>query len=222
MANPINAVFLGIDPAKHTSGAVLLEPVYGEQSKLLEGYAAVEFGKVISQEERERFIESLIDTALENDLTPILVAEEWDPPRDRRIRTPQGWVYVRDQKWTYETILGIGEGWGRWTAAIEHGNAALADEKLPPLPVLRVRPNAWRDALFGARRARHTDELKAAAERYYEMVFGYAASSDIAEGGCIALYGTTAVEAAEADAAWQKAAKELRTSLKRKGKTQRR
>jgi hypothetical protein len=218
MSPPLNAVFLGIDPAKHTSGAVLLEPVYGEKSKLLEGYAAAEFGKVVSQDERERFIESLIDTALESDLTPILIAEEWDPPRDRRIRTAQGWAYVRDQKWTYETILGIGEGWGKWTAAIEHGNAILADEKLPPLPILRVLPNVWRDALFGARRARHTDELKAAAERYYEMVFGYAASSDIAEGGCIALYGTTAPEAAVADAVWQKAKQELRARRKRVGK----
>ena len=196
---PIEAVILGIDPAKHTSGATLLVPYYGsitEVPKPFDGsYAIDKFGKVVSQSERERFVQALLDTALELKLPPVVVAETWDPPRDRRIRLPNGeTAFARDPKWTYETILGIGEGWGRWSAELESANEYLAEEGLPPLIVVRVTPNDWRDAVFGPRRAKDTEALKATASRYFEGVFGYAVPDDIAEAGCISLWGTTAVE----------------------------
>lgn len=206
----VEAVILGLDPAKHTSGAGLLVPDYGgmnEEPHPFRGeYVLQEFGKVVSQAERERYIESLLDTALELKLPPVVAAEAWDPPRHRRVRLPGGEItFALDQKWTYETILGIGEGWGRWSAEIEAANEYLAEEKLPAIIVVRFTPNEWRDALFGTRRAKDSEALKATAERYFETVFGYRASSDISEAGCIALCASTSSAVADTVAAWGRA-----------------
>ena len=208
MNDKIEAVFLGLDPAKHTSGASILAPDYGgmdEPEHAFDGnYFLHEFGKVVSQSERERFVSSALDMAAEAKLPLIVVAEVWDPPRDRKIRLPGGeFAYARDPKWTYETILGIGEGWGRWSAEIESANEYLVEQGLPKIIVLRRTPNDWRDTLFGPRRPRDTAALKALAQRYFKAVFGYDASPDVAEAGCIALVGTTAPEAAAAAQAWR-------------------
>lgn len=209
MTSPIEAVFLGIDPALHKSGAGTLCPDYGDGLKGEEhpfegNYVLNEFGKVLTQKERERFVDSLVEIALELKLAPVVVAETWDPPRDKKVRLVEGgFAYTKDQKWTYPTILGIGEGWGRWSAEIENADAYLREEHgLPGVIVLRATPNTWRDALFGPKRPRDTEALKIYACNYFEGVFGYAASSDISEAGCIALYGTKAPEVEELVAAW--------------------
>jgi hypothetical protein len=210
MTVPVEAVLLALDPAKHTSGAVILVPDYGngmlgEDEHPFEGnYVLSEYGKVVSQSERGRFVESALDTAMEFDLPLIVVAEEWDPPRLKRLRLPGDQSgLLMDPKWTYTTVLGIGEGWGRWTAEIETASEYLVEEeKLPPIPVIRATPNTWRDALFGARRPKDSVSLKETARRYFEGVFGFAASHDISEAGCLSLWGTTAEEVAAAAAAW--------------------
>ena len=198
MPTPPEAVFLAIDPALHTSGAAILAPDYGgmdsDQQHAFNGdYTLYEFGKVVSQSERNRYIETLIELSEEMRLPAVVIAEIWDGPRDRKIRLPGGELaYARDPKWTYTTILGIGEGWGRWSAEIEAANEFLQSEGRAPIILERVLPNDWRDALFGLQRAKDTETLKATACRYFEGVFGYAASDDIAEAGCIGLYGLTA------------------------------
>lgn len=176
----------------------------GEEHAFRGNYVLTEFGKVLTQKERERFVDSLVETALELKLPPVIVAETWDPPRDKKVRLAEGgFAYVKDQKWTYQTILGIGEGWGRWSAEIENADAYLREEHgLPGIIVQRATPNMWRDAEFGPKRPRESEACKLFACRYFEGVFGYAASSDISEAGCIALYGTKAPEVKELVTAW--------------------
>jgi hypothetical protein len=204
----IEVVLLAIDPALHTSGAAILIPDYGpmdDPHPFKGDYILYEFGKVVSQSERERYVESLLQTASEYELPAVVVAEIWDGPRGH------------DQKWTYETVLGIGEGWGRWSAEIEAANEYLREEGLPEVALERVLPNDWRDALFGRNRPKDTETLKATACRFFEGVFGYKASADISEAGCIGLYGLTAPAVAE------RATEQLRlTSAVKKPKKRRR
>jgi len=229
---PIEAVILALDPAKHTSGAVILIPDYGdglaatgEAHSFNGSYALHEFGKVETQEERGRFIESFLEVAEDMGLPLVVMAETWDPPRTRKVRLPGGFFgFLMDPKWTYTTVLGIGEGWGRWTAELETAQLFLEEEGLPAFTIERVTPNDWRDALWGANRARDTEALKETACRTFEGVFGYAASADISEAGCIALYATTcpAVEAAAAQ--WNRKLTELEQKVakdKSKAKTKR-
>lgn len=198
----VEAVFLTLDPAKHTSGATILIPDYGnpmlgEEPHAFRGdYCLHEFGKVTTQSERERFVTSLLDISEElsdeqdKDIPPIVVAEEWDGPRDRRIRLAGGEMgWARDPKWTFQTIMGIGEGWGRWSAEIEVANEVRREEKISPDIILqRVLPNIWRDIVFGENRPKDSENLKAAAIRYFKGVFGYDVGEDIAEAGCIGIY----------------------------------
>ena len=210
-AAPIEAVILGLDPAKHTSGAALLIPDYGntlvgEDEHPFDGqYALVEFGKVETQSERERFVQSGLENAEELYLPLVVVAEEWDPPRTRKVRLPGNqFGIVVDPKWNYKTILGMGEGWGLWSAELQIANGVLAEEKkFPPFPVERVTPNEWRDDLWGPRRAKTSEAVNEQAQRYFEGVFGYPACADIATAGCIALWGTTSSRVAEAVQNWR-------------------
>lgn len=207
------AVILALDPAKHTSGAALLIPDYGnqmlgEEEHPFEGnYVLAEFGKVTSQGERQRFVESFLEEAMQLDLPPVVIAEEWDPPRPRKVRLPGGaFGVLMDQKWTYKTVLGVGEGWGLWNAELLSASDFLQEEeKLPPIPVIRVKPNAWREAVLPAPVPKDSVALKATAMRVFEGVFGFKVSDDIAEAGCIALWGTQAPEVAAAIAAWESA-----------------
>ena len=219
-ATPLEAVFLGIDPAKHTSGAGILIPDYGGMDEadahpFQGGYALAEFGKVESQSERERFVESLIETALELELPPIVVAEEWDPPRIRKTKLPGGgFGLILDQRWTPSTILGMGEGWGRWAAELESADEYLREEhKHPGLLIWRVTPNVWRDAILPAPRPKETEPLKAMAQNFFEGVFGYKASSDISEAACIALYGAHCPDIATA--AMEKYAKKKKKRVRK-------
>jgi len=188
------AVVLATDPAKHTSGAALLIPDYGpmdgDEPQFRGDYVLYEFGRVERQAERKRYVEQLLDLAEEFDIPPVFVAETWDPPHDKRVRLANGsFALVKDQKWTYKTVLGIGEGWGRWSAEIEAANEFREEEGLPEIIVERVPPDPWRDAVFGERRERGTESSKATAQRYFTGVFGYeVATSDVAEAGCIGVY----------------------------------
>lgn len=213
MTDPIEAIILAIDPAKHTSGAAILIPDYGnglvgEDPHPFNGtYALAEFGKVETQGERGRFLESFIELLLELKIPPVVVAEEWDPPHDRKVRLPGGETgFLKDPKWTYPTILGIGEGWGRWAAEIESASEYLAeDHHRPPLPVVRVTPNEWRDAVFPAPRPKDRQALKETARRYFKGVFGYDVSDDLAEAGCIGLWATTSLVVRGAAETWKQA-----------------
>lgn len=209
MTDAVEAVLLCLDPAKHTSGAALLVPDYGngiagEEPHPFEGeYILQEFGKVTSQSERERFVESLLGEAMELDLPPVVVAEEWDPPRLKTIRSGGVFQVVMDPKWTYTTVLGIGEGWGLWNAELLSANAFLEEEEnLPPIPVVRTKPNEWRDEVFPAPRPKDQTALKETARRVFEGVFGFAASDDISEAGCIGLWATRSPQVASAAAQW--------------------
>jgi hypothetical protein len=203
----VEAVLLSLDPAKGTSGACIIAPDYGNptvgeaEHEFLGDYALIEFGKVETQAERERFVESFLETAEELGLPPVVVAEEWDPPRNKRLRLPGGEPgLLMDPKWTYETVLGIGEGWGRWAAELETASAFLEEEHgLPPIPIIRVLPNTWRDEFYGPGRPKD-----------FETIFGFAASYDISEAGCIGLWGTTSPLVSAAVVTWdnQRAAAE--------------
>lgn len=212
-SEPIEAVILGLDTAKHRSGAVILAPEYGgtawEEEHPFDGrYYLEEYGKVVTQEERGRFTDAAFECAEELDLPLIVVAEEWDPPRARKVRLPgpgNRFAVVMDPKWTYKTILGIGEGWGLWSAVFATANESLAEDKLPPLPVERVTPNDWRGDLWGKQRAKSSEGAKSQAQLFFEAVFGFSVSDDIAEAACIALWGTTSSCVAEAVQNWLKA-----------------
>lgn len=221
----IEAVFLAVDPALHTSGAAILLPDTGNinESYPFKGdYSLYEFGKVLTQGERERYVETLIELAGDLNLPPVIVAETWAPPVDRRIRLPNGEVaYARDPKWTYDTILGIGEGWGRWSAEIEAANEFLREEDQTEIFLARVLPNDWRDKIFGPHRAKDTETLKASACAYFEGVFGYAVSDDIAEAGLIGLYGLNDASVVEHVTTWHadrlaKAAKKKNAKKRKK------
>ena len=204
------AVVLGIDPALHTSGAAILLPDYGNSMlgeaphPFVGNYTLFEFGKVCSQSERERYITTLLDLSEEFDLPPVVIAEEWDGPRDRKIRLPGGETgWARDPKWTYTTIMGIGEGWGRWSAEIEMANEIRREEKSGPDIIMeRALPNDWRDEVFGHNRPKDTESLKATAVRFFHGVFGYAVIEDVAEAGCIAICGLRRPSVAAAVAEW--------------------
>lgn len=190
------AVVLATDPAKHTSGASLLIPDYGpmdQQHPFRGDYVLYEFGRVETQAERKRYVEQLIDLSDELGVPPVFVAETWDPPHDKKVRLANGsFALVKDQKWTYKTILGIGEGWGRWSAEIEAANEFREEEGQPAIIVERVLPDPWRDAVFGERRPRDTASSKATAQRFFTGVFGYEVSTpDVAEAGCIGVYAIT-------------------------------
>lgn len=219
MIEPIEAAFLAIDPAKHTSGAAILLPDYGnpmfeEEPHPFEGnYVLAEFGKVVSQEERGRFVEAFLDEALELDLPMIVVAEEWDPPRPHRV----GEHLVMDPKWTYTTVLGIGEGWGLWNAELLSASQYLEEEyALPALPIIRFKPNEWRPRVLPAPLPKDTAALKQTAMRVFEGVFGMRASEDISEAGCIGLCATRSPEVKTAVEAWLAAKPQPKTKNQRR------
>jgi hypothetical protein len=229
------AIVLAIDPALHTSGAVILAPDYGnpvlgEETHPFRGdYYLAEYGKVTTQAERERFVQTMLDLSEELSeehdiiLPPIVVAEEWDGPRDRRIRLPGGEIgWARDPRWTYRTIMGIGEGWGRWSAEIEVANEVRLEEKISPEIILvRKTPNIWRDAVFGENRPKDTDSLKAAAVRFFKGVFGFDVSEDVAEAGCIGVCGLIDPEIAAFVGTWRDALLDMQDKAEAEERTKR-
>lgn len=176
MLNPYvkaEAVILALDPAKGKSGASILRPS-GQRTKL------VHAGVVTKQSEREGYVIGAKNLAETAKLPLIIVAEEWDPPR--------GCGPTRvDTNWNYPTILGIGEGWGRWTAEFERCDISGKD-------VVRVTPNTWRDALYGKKRERDSLKLKQLAVEYVMHKFHVNLPHDAAESVCLGLWGEYSTE----------------------------
>lgn len=157
---------LAIDPAKHLSGSALLkvQPT---------GNAEVEAFLAVSTQQQRRFVvQQAVERAEAAKLPLVVVAETWDKPRGR------------DQKWTYKTILGIGEGWGLWAAELEHSKVRH---------VVRVTPNVWRDSVFGKHRPKDTEGLKAFALLYVQgRIRLHITDDNVCEAICIGFWGALA------------------------------
>ena len=165
---PVNAVVLCLDAAKHKSGSSLVIP----DRKARGGLQILHRCEVTEQEDREACVRHLYSEALARGLPPAIYAEIW---------TPMG-------KSTYETLLGLGEGWGWWTA--EFNRAAKLHRQVLVAPVIcRATPDEWRDALFGPHRPRKRAPLKELAIQYVHSLFGFHVGDDVAESLCIGLYG---------------------------------
>lgn len=162
------AVLLALDPAKGKSGAAILRPD-GQRTRI------VASGVVSLQAERETFVASAKELAALTQLPLIVVAEKWDPPRG------SGPTRI-DKRWNFPTILGIGEGWGRWTAEFERHDVSEKD-------VIRVTPNTWRDALFGKKREQESLRLKDVAIQYVERRTQQKMPADAAEAACMGFWG---------------------------------
>lgn len=180
-------VILGLDPAKAISGAGVLE-IQGDRAKLLA------HARVTTQADRAEIVARACALSTERDMPLVVVAEEWDPPRHKRPPKPVAGVDPEtsgfDQKWTYKTILGMGEGWGRWTAEFERFGVRRIE---------RVLPNVWRDAILGKKRPKDTETLKRATVFYVRVRIGLQDIDDnVADAVCIGLWGMYAPAVLEA------------------------
>ena len=178
-------VILALDPAKHQSGASILRPETGSPRPRL-----VTSAVVTDQAARETFVASAKEMAIALHLPLIIVAEEWDPPRG------SGATRV-DKRWNYKTILGMGEGWGKWTAEFER-------HALHELDIVRTTPNTWRDAIFGKKREKEGDKLKKIAVIYAQQRLKVELSHDAAESCCIGLWGFHSIDVHKRVAIWAK------------------
>jgi hypothetical protein len=165
---PVDAVVLCLDAAKEKSGSSLIIPNRHARGGIEVLHACL----VQDQADREACVRHLYAAAFERNLAPAIYAERWMPVG----------------KSTYDTILGLGEGWGWWTAEFNRAAAAHADV-LPKLVVERATPDEWRDGIFGARRPRKRDPLKELAIAYVQSVLGLKVGDDVAESLCIGLFG---------------------------------
>jgi len=171
-------VVLGLDPAKAVSGSAVLQ-IDGDRARLLAN------ARVTTQADRAETVARACALSAERDMPLVVVAEEWDPPRHKRPPKTLPGVAPEtsgfDQKWTYKTILGMGEGWGRWTAEFERFGVRRIE---------RVTPNVWRDAIFGKKRPKDTESLKRAALFYARARLGLEGVDDnVADAVCIGLWG---------------------------------
>lgn len=179
----VEAVLLALDPAKGKSGAAILRPD-GQRTKLVMSLV------VTKQSERETFVVGAKELAEKLELPLLVIAEEWDPPRG------SGATRV-DKKWNYPTILGIGEGWGKWTAEFERFGIADRD-------ILRATPNTWRDALYGKQREQDSKKLKQVAVDYVQLRMKIKLPHDAAEAVCLGLWGAHALEVLKRAESWFK------------------
>jgi Holliday junction resolvasome RuvABC endonuclease subunit len=177
----VEAVLLALDPAKGKSGAAILRPE-GQHTKLVMSLV------VTKQSERETFVLGAKEIAEKLDLPLIVVAEEWDPPRGSRETRV-------DKRWNYPTILGMGEGWGRWTAEFERFGVSEKD-------VVRATPNTWRDALYGKPREQDSKKLKQVAVDYIHHRLKLKLPHDAAEAVCLGLWGAHAIEVLKRAESW--------------------
>lgn len=184
LSQPIAAVILALDPSKHRSGAAVM---LGPDKVVLAARAR-------KQVQREFFVREALRYGAMLGLPVVVVAEEWDPPKHRRIRQANGTFKTEfDQKWTFPAILGVGEGWGRWTAEFER--QGIREEH-----IIRATPPVWRDGLFGKRRPRDTKGAKAYAIAYVAQRFQLELDDDSAEALCLGVWGYHRPEVAEAAA----------------------
>jgi hypothetical protein len=200
-----SAVILGIDSAKTgASGSTLLvprieAPLPGKRNAgpratvdastytpRVVGYTFEHYCQVKKQLDRENCVLHLCERALELGLPAVVVAETWTPGM------------------SLKATLGMGEGWGWWTAEI---NRAL--ERLPELGLIHVEkvvPDQWRGDLYG--RGPHVpkdrDGLKAAAKNYIKLRMGVRLENDdVAEAGCVGLWGAQCDSVHEAVKKWR-------------------
>lgn len=161
----MDPIVLALDPGKRVTGVALLTSAE----------TVAQYGVAKKQPEREAFVRAAVELAALERRPLRCVAETWDPPRHRRKRTFQGAERVEfDQKWTYETVLGMGAGWGLWLAELLRVGIREKD-------ILRVTPNVWRDAVFGKRRGKDTDAAKLQALIFARHVFHMPLSEDLEE-----------------------------------------
>jgi len=193
------AVILGIDSAKSgKSGSTLLVPNFEPTRTALLGRAPAEviqraprvvnytfehFCEVETQAHHEDCVQHLFTRARELNLPPIVSAETWTPGR-----------------WGFLTILGMGEGWGWWTAEMRRALERFPEQG--PLHVERVVPNQWRDDLLGKGRPVESGALKREAVHYLHARTGIRVPIDVAEAGCVALWGAQNDEVHDAVRKW--------------------
>lgn len=181
------AVILGLDSAKGVSGSTLLvphiEPRYtalvGRSTKMYDRippvrtYTLEHFCEVKTQLDHENCVMHLIQRAKELGLPPMVAAETWTPGR-----------------WGFETVLGMGEGWGWWTAELRR--AAERFPEITPIHVERVVPDRWRQDLgiyLLAAPDRDGPALKRAAVQYVKSRLNVRVPVDVAEACCVGLWG---------------------------------
>jgi len=174
---PIEAVFLCIDPSKHSSGAVLLEPNYDNDTGAFDGtYERLLFGVVkhLEQELRAEYVSTGIEAAKEMKVPFVVVAEDWTPGGDRM---------------TFPVILALGESWGLWEAEILR--------QAPNTVVVRYVPAEWRELAFTWRYPKGHDAVKLFAINHIKSLWGFEVSEDIAEAACISEAAVRSGEVAE-------------------------
>jgi hypothetical protein len=197
------AIILCIDSSKACSGSALLVPHIEPQASHLLGhvgrysdkpqvearmpevrsYNVEHFCEVKTQTDHENCVMHLVKRSLELGLPPIVAAETWTPG-----------------KWSFKTVLGMGEGWGWWTAELRR--ALEAHPEVAPIHVERVTPNQWRDDLFGKKRSQEREELKRDAVHYVKNRLGLKVPVDAAEAICVGLWGAQNDEVHRKVLAW--------------------
>lgn len=193
----VQAVMLCLDSAKGVTGSALIYPDATAPAKVALAHRC----EVRTQPDREAAVEHLYTLALSMSLPPVIYAETW---------TPGG-------NWGFQTILGIGEGWGMWTAEFERARHRFG-ARSAPAPVFRAPPNVWRDALFGKKRPTGREDSKMLARVYVERLMGVRVTDDVAEAICIGLFGIRDADVlAEADRWRLRQAKVLRDAMKAAG-----
>jgi hypothetical protein len=157
------AVFLTVDSAK-VSGVALCLPEYDSRNRII-GYDIDSLGETVNQSGRRVWAKYAVELAKDCDCPLIVVGEEW---------TPHGLSTA--------TFASLCESWGKWLAAFE-------DVEVPTGQILRVAPNVWRDAVFGKRRPKTTEALKAYACLYVDKQLDQPRlSHNIAEALCIRVW----------------------------------
>lgn len=158
---PHDAVVLGLDPARRTGWGLFI------RGKLI--------GSGVATDAAERFgvLEQAVETASDEELPLVIVAEDW---------TPGDW-----KSWI--SIARVHEAWGRWSEQLE----LLGLER-----VVRVKVNDWRRDLYGARHVARMPKkvAKALACSRVTSMYGKNVSDDEAEGILIGEWGCRAGEVA--------------------------
>lgn len=170
-ATCVDAVILALDSSKASTGAAIFYPKHvlnGElspQGAFNGGYRIAHPDIIKTQALRKTYVELGMQGAQALNVPLLVVAEKW---------TPHG-------VWGFDTVLGMGEGWGWWSS--------LFHDDLHPSQIIRIEPNQWRNAIFGKRRPKDREQLKALACQYVRARFHFETVDDVAEAICIGLCG---------------------------------
>ena len=157
------AVFLTVDSAK-VSGVALCAPETSAKGRVT-GYSTDSLCEVVNQSGRLVWAQYAVELAEDCRCPLIVVGEEW---------TPHGLSTA--------AFASLCESWGKWLAAFETAG-------VPPGQILRVTPNVWRDAVFGKKRPKASEALKAYACLYVDKKLDQPRlSHNIAEALCIRVW----------------------------------